>query len=223
MQLEIMGVIRLNIVLGIVMASTALAAPADDAVKAYRDYVAAIRAGSKDNVLKVVESVPESSKPLLVASIESLIAVEAVKAEMTKQMGPEPAEEEEGWNMGQLPERVLKDLKGEATPDGTVKLKAHDPLAKSDYEIGVMVRRGDRWVVPAMTVIGLETTAQFEEPPQSEREDLLKQARAVTAAGKSVLGRLQKKEFKTPVEVQEALTRETVTGLGAAATQPAAE
>jgi len=203
-------VLVLVLVAAALVSSVAFAEPVNDAVKVYRDYVAAIRAGSSDKILSLVETVPETSKPLLVASVEALIVVKAVKTEMTKQMGPEPTEEEEGWNMGQLPERILKDLKGEADADGTVKLKARDPLGDSEFEIGVMVRQGDKWVVPAATAIGLDPTAKFEEPAEAEREDLLKQIRTVTTGAKSVLPRLQKKEFKSPAEVQDALVRTTV-------------
>ena len=115
--------------------------------------------------------------------------------------------------MGELPDEVLKDIRGEAVDADTVALKGKDPLAPdADHQIGLMVRRDGKWVVPAATALGLDPAPAFAEPPEAEREDLLKQARALTRAAKSILQRLQKKEFKTPVEVQEALNRGLVEG-----------
>jgi hypothetical protein len=61
--------------------ASAHAAPGDEAADVFRKYVAAIRAGSVDEALKLVEPVPESCKPLLRASVEGAVAVEKVKTE----------------------------------------------------------------------------------------------------------------------------------------------
>ena len=113
----------------VVLAShQAIAAPQDDAVKAFKEYVAAVRAGSAEKVLALVEPVPESCKPLLAASVESLIAIERVKTAMAKQFAlpkDEEAEEEEGWNMGQPSDETLNQLAGDLVDDNTVKLKGY--------------------------------------------------------------------------------------------------
>jgi hypothetical protein len=138
------------VVLAIVATASAVSAgPAEDAVSAYRDHVAAIRAGANNRVIASVQSVPQSSKELLAISVQASIDVESVKTEMTRQMGPEPAEEEEGWNIGQMPDRVLKDLQGKVAADGTVTLLARDPSGNALFPIGLMVREGEKWVVPA--------------------------------------------------------------------------
>jgi hypothetical protein len=186
--------------------ASAQGAPGDDAADAFRNYVAAIRAGSVDDTLKLVEPVPESSKPLLQACVESAIAVEKVKTEMAKQMGP--PKHEEGWNMGQQPDDVLKTLRGVAAGD-TAKLVAKDPMdQKAEFDVGVAVRSEGKWLVAAATAIGIDPPSKFVEPPPDERERLLKLANFTTSAGKTVLARLQKKEFKSPGEVQDALIQE---------------
>ncbi len=187
--------------------AAAQGAPGDDAADAFRKYVAAIRAGSVDDALKLVESVPESSKPLLRASVEGTVAVEKVKTEMAKQMGP-VKHDEEGWNMGQQPDDILKTLHGIADGDG-VKLVARDPAdPNAEFDVGLAVRGEDKWLVAAATAIGIDPTSKFVEPPADERERLLKLANLTTSAAKIVLARLQKKEFKSPGEVQNALIQE---------------
>ena len=195
----------------VVLAShQAIAAPQDDAVKAFKEYVAAVRAGSAEKVLALVEPVPESCKPLLAASVESLIAIERVKTAMAKQFAlpkDEEAEEEEGWNMGQPSDETLNQLAGDLVDDNTVKLKGKDPLDKAEYDVGLVVRRDGRWLVSAGTAIGLDPTASFVEPPEQERADLLTMANLVTRSAMAVLGRLERKQFKSPAEVQAALLR----------------
>jgi hypothetical protein len=191
----------------ILSVACAQGAPGDDAADAFRKYVAAIRAGSVDDALKFVEPVPEASKPLLRACVESAVAVEKVKTEMTKQMGP-PKHDEEGWNMGQQPDDVLKTLHGIADGDN-VKLVAKDPAdPKEEFDVGFAVRSEGKWLVAATTAIGIDPPSKFVEPPADERERLLKLANLATSGAKTVLTRLQKKEFKSPGEVQDAFIQE---------------
>ena len=197
----------LPVLCAMLVAASAQSAPGDDAADAFRKYVAAIRGGSVDDTLKLVEPVPESSNPLLRACVESAIAIEKVKTEMAKQMGP-PKHDEEGWNMGQQPDDVLKTLRGVADGD-TAKLVAKDPMdQKAEFDVGLAVRNEGKWFVAAATAIGIDPPSKFVEPPADERERLLKLANATTSAGKTVLARLQKKEFKSPGEVQDELTQE---------------
>jgi hypothetical protein len=187
--------------------ASAQGAPGDDAADAFRKYVAALRAGSVDDVLKLVEPVPDSSKPLLRACVESAVAVEKIKTEMTRQMGP-PKRDEDGWNLGQQSDEVLKTMHG--IPEGDiVKLVAKDPAdPKAEFDVGLAVRAEGRWVVAAATAIGIDPPSKFIEPPPDERARLLKLADATTSAAKAVLARLQKKEFKSPGEVNDALVQE---------------
>jgi hypothetical protein len=110
--------------------------------------------------------------------------------------------------MGQQPDDVLKTLHGIADGDG-VKLVAADPAdPKSELDVGFAVRGGGKWLVAAATAIVIDPPSKFVEPPPDERERLLKLANLTTSAAKTVLARLQKKEFKSPDEVQDALIAE---------------
>ena len=94
------------------LASTSFASPEDDAITQYRTYVAAVRAGKPEDVAKLIEPVPETSKPLLTARIAQEIAVETMKKEMVAQMGTAKTGDE-AWAIGGLPyDDVLKNLKG---------------------------------------------------------------------------------------------------------------
>ena len=180
---------------------------ADETADAFRSYVAAIRAGSVDDALKFVEPVPESCRTLLRECIEAAVAVEKVKTEMSAQMGP-PKHHVEGWNIGQHSDDVLKTLQGIVDGD-TARLVAKDPAnPKTDIDVGFMVRSQGKWVVAAATALAIDPPAKFVEPPQEERDAFSKLAAFTTSAAKTVLTRLQKKEFKSPVEVQDALAQE---------------
>jgi hypothetical protein len=186
-------------------AAPAPVAPTDPPIDEYRAYVSAIRSGSVDEVLKHVEPVPESCKKLVRVTAEVMVAIEAVKTEMAKQMGP-PKEDEEGWNMGQRSDEALKTLHGKPAGEGKVKVFVNDSLdPKSDFDIALMVRHETKWVVSAGTVLGDDPTEPFVEPPADERERLLVLADAGTRSAKEVLERLKKKEFKSPTDVQEAI------------------
>ncbi len=54
-----------TLVLTLLAPSIVAAAPQDDAIAKYREYVAAIRDSQVEKVVKLVEPVPESCKPLL--------------------------------------------------------------------------------------------------------------------------------------------------------------
>lgn len=197
----------LPVLCAVLTVASARGAPGDDAADVFRKYVAAIRDGSVDDTLKLVEPVPESSKPLLRTCVESAVAVEKVKTEMAKQMGP-PKHDEEGWNMGQQPDDVLKTLRDVSEGD-TAKLVAKDPMdQKAEFDVGLAVRSDGKWLVAAATAIGIDPPAKFVEPPPDERERRLKLAGFTTSAAKTVLSRLQKKEFETPGDVQDALIQE---------------
>jgi hypothetical protein len=183
--------------------SIGAAAPPDDAIAKYRDYVAAIREGQVEKVVKLVEPVPESCKPLLTASVESKIAVEAVKKEMTAQMGP-PKPGDQAWSIGQPSDDLLKRLAAVAQDPNTVGLMVKEPQVSA----GWMVRQKGQWVVPAAMVMDLPPAPKFTEPAKEEREQMLKYAQATAKAAEAVLKRLRNKEFKTPAEVQNALGEE---------------
>ncbi len=192
-----------TLVLTLLAPSIVAAAPQDDAIAKYREYVAAIRDSQVENVVKPVEPVPESSKPLLTASVKSKIAVEAVKKEMTVQMGP-PKPDDQAWNIGQLSDELLKRLEAVVDDPNTVGLMVKDPQVSA----GWMVRQKGQWVVPAALVMDLPPTPKFTEPAKEEREQMLKYAQATAKAAEAVLKRLRNKEFKTPSDVQAALGEE---------------
>jgi hypothetical protein len=184
--------------------ATLCAAPEDGAVEQYRAYVKAVRAGKLDDVVKLVEPIPETSKPLLNARLKQAIAVEAMKKEMLAQMGP-PKAGEDGWEIGGLPyDDVLKNLKPVVQDANTVGLTAIDPRSKAEGVVGWMVRRTGKWIVPAGLVMDLEPADEFVEPEEAEREEKIAYADATAKAAEAVLHRLKKKEFKKPAEVLQA-------------------
>jgi hypothetical protein len=186
----------------------ARAAPEDAAVEQYRAYVKAVRAGKLDDVVKRVEPVPATSKPLLNARVKQAIAVEAMKKEMLAQMGP-PKAGEDGWEIGGLPyDDVLKNLKAVVQDENTVGLMAVDPRTKAEGVVGWMIRRNGKWIVPAGLVMDLEPAPEFVEPEDGERDEKIKYADATTKAADAVLQRLKKKEFKKPAEVLQAFGTE---------------
>jgi hypothetical protein len=190
------------------ISATTWAAPEDGAAEQYRAYVSAVRTGKLDDVVKLVEPVPATSKPMLTARIKQAIAVEAMQKEMVAQMGPAKSGEE-GWAIGGLPyDDVLKDLKPVAQDANTVALQGVDPASNTPVPVGWIIRRNGKWLVPAGLVLDLEPAPQFVEPEAAERAEKIKDADAMTKAADVVLQRLKKKEFKKPAEVQSALAQE---------------
>jgi hypothetical protein len=182
------------------LATVSSAAPEDDAIAQYRAYVTAVRAGKPEVVVKLIEPVPETSKPLLTARIAQAIAVEATKKEMVAQMGPAKTGDE-AWMIGGLPyDDVLKNLKGVAQGADVVGILATKP----EGTVGWMVRRNGKWIVPAGLVMDLQPGEQFVEPAAPEREERIKYANATAKAADAVLQRLKKKELKNPAEVLQA-------------------
>jgi len=182
------------------LATASSAAPEDDAIAQYRAYVTAVRAGKPEEVVKLIEPVPETSKPLLTARIAQEIAVEAMKNEMVAQMGPAKTGDE-AWMIGGLPyDDVLKNLKGVAQGADVVGILATKP----EGTVGWMVRRNGKWIVPAGLVMDLQPGEQFVEPAAPEREERIKYANATAKAADAVLQRLKKKELKKPAEVLQA-------------------
>jgi hypothetical protein len=158
------------------------AAPEEAAIEQYRAYVKAVRAGKLEDVVKLVEPVPETSKALLNARVKQAIAVEAMKKEMLAQMGP-PKAGEEGWEIGGLPyDDVLKNLKEIVQDENTVGVMAVDPRTKAEGVMGWMIRRNGKWIVPAGLVMDLEPAPQFVEPDAGDREERIKYADATTKA-----------------------------------------
>lgn len=206
----------LPLLLAMQPATQPAAKPADHpAIKAYRGYVQAIRKGDEKAVIALVQEVPAESKPALAAAVGSLIAVEAVKNEMVARMGP-PKLEEEGWNMGQLPDEMLNALRvGSEQPEGAV-IVIKDPQDPNGSEgtAGLMIRNGDEWRVPASMVFGLSPTPTFEIAALSkeESEQIMTMSTSITAGAWRVLARLKAGEFKDPVAVQTAIGDEVQKG-----------
>jgi hypothetical protein len=173
------------------------AAPEDDAVAQYRAYVAAVRAGKPEEVLKLVESFPETSKALLDARIKRDIALEAMKKEMVAQMGPAKTGDD-SWAIGGLPyDDVLGNLKGMPSGADVVGILCDAPQAM----VGWMVRRNGKWMVPAGLVMGLTPTPQYVEPDPELRQRIIQHDNAMTAGTDAVRKRLKAKEFSKPAEV----------------------
>jgi hypothetical protein len=180
------------------------AAPEDDAIAQYRAYVTAVRAGKLDDVVKLIEPVPQTSKALLNARISQEIAVEAMKKEMVAQMGPAKTGDD-SWAIGGLPyDDALQNLKGVAQSADLVLILATKP----EGTMGWMARQNGKWIVPAGLVMDLEPAPQFVEPEAPQREEKIKYADATTKAADAVLQRLKKKEFKKPAEVLQAFGSE---------------
>jgi hypothetical protein len=189
------------------LTSASIAAPAppqDAAIARYREYVAAIREGKVDQVLKFIEDVPETSKPVIVATVKQMIAVEALKKEMMAQFGA-PKLDDDAWKtLGQLSDEQLQHLEAQVGGD-IVGLTVNEPQGFA----GWMVLRKGQWVVPAAQVLELESMPTFIEPPKNERDWRIKHQQGITTAAEAVLKRLRNKEFKDPAQMQKVLSEET--------------
>lgn len=193
--------------LPILLAMQASQPATHEAVKAYRDYVHAIRQGDLAAVLERVEPVPATSRPALEATMEAKIAVEAVTTEMIKRLGP-PKEDEEGWNMGQLTDAMLETLRVADEQQDAALLVMKDPFG-GEGSAGIMVRRDGAWKVAAGPLIGVgDPTPTFVEPPAEELAQTIRFANAITTAAVTVLERLKKGEFNDAASVQSALGEE---------------
>jgi hypothetical protein len=205
---------KLTIIVCLLAATAPSGGPANDAAKVYRDYVAAIRSGPAEKVLKLVEPVPESSKVLLAKYVETRIAIERFKAEIAKQFNP-PKPDRGDTIMGEFPNEWLKDVVAEPVDARTMQLKLKDPDdPQIESPIGLMIRRGDAWLVSATLPLDEEASATYVEPRAEIRDAKLKVAEAWSAAAKSTLDRLQKKEFKSAAEAEGALKREFARAAG---------
>ena len=194
--------------------ATASARPPEDAVRAYRAYVAAVRSGPPEKVLKLVQPVPESSEALLAKYVDMRIAVERVKAEIAKQFNP-PEPDRGDAIMGEFPDEWLKDLVAEAVDERTMELKLKDPDdPEIESAVVLMVRQGGTWLVSAALVVDEEASATYVEPRAEIRDAKLKVAEAWAAAAKFTLARLQKKEFKSAAAAEAALKREFARAAG---------
>src|SRR5439155_17903742 len=112
-------ILAANLACAMTLANVAAAAPHDEAIAGYRQFVAAIRAGDAAKALQLIEPVPETSKPVLAASVKAKIAVEAVRKEMEAQFGP-PKVGDESWNVGELSDEMLKRLEAVAQDQNMV-------------------------------------------------------------------------------------------------------
>jgi hypothetical protein len=134
----------------LVLASASAAAPQDEAIARYRLYVAAVRDGQFDKAVNVVEPVPEPFKPLVVASIKSRIAVEALKKEVVGRWGPPRGDEEDDIN-GELSDALLNKIEGAVLDADRVALSVKEPTVGA----GWMVRRKGEWYVAAGVLLDL--------------------------------------------------------------------
>ena len=201
----------LPVLLAIQPATKPATKPAADhaAVVAYRAYVDVIRAGDIDKATALVEPVPADCAAALAASLRSAIAVEAVKSEMIKRMGPAKLEEE-GWNMGQLPDEILNALHAGVEEGDAMLLMAKDPQDPNGngYAAAAMVKRGGVWRVSASQPFGLEPTTPFVAPSKEDLDNTIKMAGWVTTGAGVVLKRLKAGEFEEPEAVQSAVLEE---------------
>ena len=188
-----------NLAWALTFANVAAPVP-HEAIARYRQFVAAIRTGDAAKAVQLIEPVPETSKPLVAASVKAKIAVEAVRKEMAAQFGPATADDE-SWRIGELPDELLERLEAVAEDQDTVLLTVKKP----EVVAGWMVRRNGRWTVPAGLLLDLPPAPKFEEPPAEQRARMRKYADATAKAAEGVLKRLRRKEFKKNAEVQRAL------------------
>src|SRR4051812_38132836 len=140
------------------------ASSTDEALAQYRAYVIAAREGKSDDVLKLIEPVPESCKTFLAARIKMEIAVEALKKEMIAQMGPAKTADDV-WTIGGIPyDDVLKGVKAVAQDENTMAILGNVPGPGTQMVCGAMVRQQGKWLVPAWVALDLEPTDKFVEP-----------------------------------------------------------
>ena len=200
-------VLTLAVIGSLAVAQTRPASAPADAVGVFRAYVAALRAGDVQRATSFVETVPETSRALVDAGVRMAVAIEQVKNEMARQMGP-PKLEEEGWNMGQMPDEILRTLRETPGDAQTALLVAADPnpgANGAEFLVAWMVRRDGGWRVPAGVITDGEPGKPYVEPDAAMRAQMTKQFDATARAAGAVLAQLKAKAYKTPVEVQSAL------------------
>lgn len=176
----------------------------EDAIAQYRAYVTAVRAGKSEDVMKLIEPVPESCKAVLDARLKQAIAVEAMKKEMIAQFGPAKTGDD-AWNIGGLPyDDAMKSLKGVGQQGDMILLITTEPQGTAAW----MIRRNGKWIVPAGLVLDLEPGKPWVEPDAAARDATIKYADTITKAAEAVLKRLRNKEFKKPADASTAFGEE---------------
>lgn len=212
------SIVLLGVCLPMLLAMQPATKPAKDVAKphpaaeGYRAYVAAVHAGDLAKTLAAVEAVPAACESALKAAAKSVIALEAVKTEMIKRLGPPKTDEEEGWNMGQLPDKVVRSVFVGAEDTDSATLMAKDPRDSNGggFKIGVMVQRNGQWRVPASLLLGDDFLdgAKFVTPAKEVIDQATTMADAITGGAERVLVRLKAGEFKEATEVQSAIEAE---------------
>src|SRR6266550_3767412 len=153
--------------------------PEHEAIRQYRAYVAAVRAGDVQAIQKLVVPVSKPVQPVQAALIKLKILQERLYNATVAQFGPIDFKKEELWDgFGQPSDDDLKDIRAKLYEKLNVaQLLLKNPLTGDHDVSALMVGRNNKWFVP----ISLQHDEEDDkkpprEPDAEEREGMLKYA-----------------------------------------------
>jgi hypothetical protein len=182
-------------------------APQHDAIKQYRAYVAAVRAGDAQAVQKLAVPVSKEVQAAQAVLIKLTILGERLRRETVAQFGPIDLKKEELWeNFGQPSDEDLKDLRVKVHEEANVaQVLLKNPHTGNHDRTALMVRRNNQWFVPITLQLDEDDDKHpVREPDAEEREGMLKHGTKMSQEVEKILVRLQKKQFKSSAEVMQA-------------------
>jgi len=182
--------------------------PEHEAIRQYRAYVVAVRAGDVQAMQKLVVPVSKPVQPIQAVLIKIDILHERLYKQTVAQFGPIDFKKEELWEgFGQPSDDDLKDLRIKVHEDVDIAqvLMKNSHTGNHDRS-ALMVRRNNKWFVPMTLQLNEEDDKRpVREPQPEELQPMLKYSTHMSHEMESILDRLQKKQFKSSAEVMQAL------------------
>jgi hypothetical protein len=198
----------LCIAIALLFPSTCLAAdpPEHQAIRQFRAYVTAVRAGDAQAVQKLAVPVSKPLQPAQAVLIKLKILEEQLRRETVAQFGPIDFKKEELWELfGQPSDDDLKDIRVKVHGDENIAgVLLKNPHTGQHDHTALMVRRDNQWFVP-LTLQLNEEGDKLREPDADERQGMLKFGTKTCQDLEKTLDRLRKKELKSPAQVMQAM------------------
>ena len=182
--------------------------PEHEAIRQYRAYVVAARAGDVQAIQKLVVPVSKPVQPIQAVLIKIDILHERLYKQTVAQFGPIDFKKEELWEgFGQPSDDDLKDLRIKVHEDVDIaQVLMKNPHTGNHDRSALMVRRNNKWFVPKTLQLNEEDDKKpVREPQPEELQPMLKYATHMSREMENILNRLQKKQFKSSAEVMQAL------------------
>src|SRR5215204_3705536 len=124
--------------------------PEHEAIKQFRAYVAAVRAGDAQAVQKLAVPVSKPLQPVQTVLIKLTILEEQLRRETVAQFGPIDFKKEELWELfGQPSDDDLKDVRVKVHEEENIAgVLLKNPHTGKHDRTALMVRRDNKWFVP---------------------------------------------------------------------------